>query len=426
MWKVATNTYTNIVKKNMRNIRVQRELIVNQMQKLQKEMLIFLEKPQPRQKLIDNYIETYNKFLDDNLDMIEDQDTKTEMHQRVEDLCTKLFELIDDLQKTSLAERDSIMKSGWAEYQLESLLAYVQSLMQSEVNRYRCFIRFAEDFYRAKDGKPLSDVTEDSLFAHIVDGANLPEVEDENGNFPRLDALFQSAMAVLTGETVSFAQAIKDPKGKKDVKKEAKKEAGKKKPKQPEEEVKIEENKELAALIDNEKNILKFRLAMIKEFAEKRLKEIRSSAKSLYESLLDWIRVTIKSQREAVNQLSTQLRDAIEEERKIQTELRMKSYDLIRDEKFLYFIVPPPKLLPGIEAVMDSRFTITQLWNLICDLKLISNSAGMIDLGLLIPLFSKKTVFLNMCNLNRNWENCLAEMKDYQKVGTISHMQLIK
>ena len=427
MWKKTSHSYVENVQKNMRFIREQRELIIGQINKLQKDMLVFLEKPQPRQKLIDAYIETYNKFLDDNTDMIEDGETKSEMHQRVEDLCGKILDLIEDLQKSSLGEREAIMKSGWAEYQLENLLVHAQSLMQGEVNRYRCFVRFAEDFHSAKDGKPLQEIYEEGLFAPVINSATLPEVEDESGNFPRLDAIYQSSMSILTGETVAFAP--KDVKGgKKESKKDNKKDYGKKKKEEEEKEKPAEENKELAALIENEKNILKYRLAMIKEFAEKRLKEIRASSKTLYDRLYDWIRVTIKSQKEAVNRLSVQLRDAIEEERKIQTELRMKSFDLIRDEKYLYFLIPPPKPLPGVEAVVDSRFTIAQLWQILSDLKLITNPSGLIDLGLLIPLFAKKAVstfFLTSFTLNRKSANFSDEMKDFLKIGIRIRMRLI-
>jgi len=387
-WKVTSNVYTTGIKKNMRLIRKQRELILRDVNSFQKDMLTLLEKPQPRQKLIDEYIRIYNQFLDDNLDMIEDPETKMEMHQRIEDLCTKLFELVEDLQKTSLTKRESIMKSGWAEYQLESLLTYTQSLMQSEVNRYRTFNRFAEDFYAARDGRPMVDITEETLFDPIVDINTLPSIEYEGEDCPRLEFLYQSAMGIITGEMPAVA---KDAKGKKEAKKEVKK-AVKKEAKKKEEEVVVEENKELIALMEAEKSILKYRLGMIKEWSERRVKEIRETCKSLYDRLVDWIRVTIKCQREAINQLSMRLREAVEEERKIQKEIRMKSFDLIMDEKFLYFIIPPPKLLPGIEAVLDSRFSIAQLHNLLQNFLLITQPNGLINLGLFISLLTKQTV----------------------------------
>ncbi len=363
------------------------------MNSIQKDMLVFLEKPQEKQRLVDEYIQTYNKFIDENTDMIEDAETKMEMHQRVEDLCGKLLELVEQLQKSALERREGVTKSGWAEFQLESLLVYAQSLMQAEVNRYRCFVKFAQDYYAARDGQSLQETAEDALFAQIVDGGNLPDVEDlEAGTFPRLDAIFQSAMAVLTGEAVVLN--AKDQKGKKDPKRDPKKDAAaaKKKGKTEEVAAKVEENKELAALIENEKAILKYRLTMIKEFSERRLKEIRANAKQLYERLHDWIRVTIKCQREATNQLSMQLRTAIEEERKVQEELRMKSFDLVRDGKFLYFIVPPSQPLPAVEFPLDDRFTIVQLSTLVQDLRLVTNAEGLIEIGTLIALFTKKMV----------------------------------
>lgn len=363
---------------------------------IQKEMLTFLEQPQDKQKLIDEYIMGYNKFIDDNLDMIEDLETKMEMHQRVEDLSAKFTNMLDELQKNALEKREKVMNSGWAEFQLEKLMIFVQNLMQTEVNRYRSFINFAEDYHSGKEGDALQDVVEESLFAPIADPSNLPLVEDkEAGTFPRLDNLYQSSISILTGEAVSASSGGggKEAKGKKETKKDAKKDAGKKKKDEEEKEKKPEEqNKEVSTLIENEKKILKYRLVMIKNWAEKGLKEIKENAKHLYEKLSDWIRVTMKCEREAVNQLSLQLRDAIEGERKIQEELRVKGFDLIRDGKFLYFIVPPPKLLPGIEIPREDRFTISQLLSLLKDLKLLVNASGQLDLGLVIALLTKKTV----------------------------------
>ena len=192
-------------------------------------MLVFLEQPQDKQKLINEYIETYNKFIDDNLDMIEDSETKMEMHQRVEDLSAKLTVILEDLQKSALDKRERVMNSGWTEYQLEKLMLYVQALMQIEANRYRSFVNFAEDFYAAKDGQALKEVADDVLFAPIIDPRSLPEVEDQvAGTFPRLEALYQSLISILTGEPVAISGGAKDSKGKKDQKKEVKKDAGKK------------------------------------------------------------------------------------------------------------------------------------------------------------------------------------------------------
>lgn len=396
MWTSSATNYKEQSMKYMRVIREQRELVHNEINEIQKDMLVFLEQPQDKQKLINEYIETYNKFIDDNLDMIEDSETKMEMHQRVEDLSAKLTVILEDLQKSALDKRERVMNSGWTEYQLEKLMLYVQALMQIEANRYRSFVNFAEDFYAAKDGQALKEVADDVLFAPIIDPRSLPEVEDQvAGTFPRLEALYQSLISILTGEPVAISGGAKDSKGKKDQKKEVKKDAGKKKKEDEDKDKKPDENnKELATLKENEKKILKYRVEMIKEWAERGLKEIRMSSKQLYEKLQDWVRVTIKCEREIIKQLSLQLREAIEGEKKIQEELSIKSFDLIRDGKFLYFIVPPPKPLPGIEIPQEDRFTITQLLLILKDFKLLVNSNGLLELDIVIALFTKKMVLL--------------------------------
>lgn len=43
-----------------------------------------------------NYQEQYNKFVDENLDMCEQDNTKEELHQRVENLYDNLFEIIQN------------------------------------------------------------------------------------------------------------------------------------------------------------------------------------------------------------------------------------------------------------------------------------------------------------------------------------------
>ena len=55
----------------MRLIRQQRELIIKEVNTLQNDMLAILDNHPPKQKFIDEYIELYNKFLQDNLDLIE-------------------------------------------------------------------------------------------------------------------------------------------------------------------------------------------------------------------------------------------------------------------------------------------------------------------------------------------------------------------
>ena len=52
------------------------------------------------------------------------------------------------------------------------------------------------------------------------------------------------------------------------------------------------------------------------------------------------------------------MKRAIEEEKKIQDELRIKFMDFCVDEKILNYIVPPPERLPAMEELRQNRFSI--------------------------------------------------------------------
>ena len=52
------------------------------------------------------------------------------------------------------------------------------------------------------------------------------------------------------------------------------------------------------------------------------------------------------------------LKRAIEEEKKVQNELRIKFMDFCVDEKIMNYIEPPPEKLPAMEEVRRDRFNI--------------------------------------------------------------------
>jgi hypothetical protein len=92
---------------------------------------------------------------------------------------------------------------------------------------------------------------------------------------------------------------------------------------------------------------------------------MRSKAIKVYTKLEDWILVSNKTENDAVDEMCTVIKRSIEEETKIQEELRIKFMDFCIDEKIMNFIVPPPEKLPALEEVRPDRFTILQLTTLV-------------------------------------------------------------
>lgn len=66
-----------------------------------------------------------------------------------------------------------------------------------------------------------------------------------------------------------------------------------------------------------EKSILRYRLIMLRNWALKMMKDMRSKTLKIYQKLDDWILVSKKAENDAVDELMIVIKRAIEEERKI-------------------------------------------------------------------------------------------------------------
>lgn len=81
----------------------------------------------------------------------------------------------------------------------------------------------------------------------------------------------------------------------------------------------------------------------------------------MYKKLEDWIFVAQKAEMDAIDQVSNLIKQHIESEKKIKSELRIRFMDFTVDHQVLNYITPPPPLLAAIEDRRDDRFNIDQL-----------------------------------------------------------------
>lgn len=152
--------------------------------------------------------------------------------------------------------------------------------------------------------------------------------------------------------------AAADPKkggGKKDAKKGAA---------VAEEEKVVEESiyvKEMREAIKTEKQILRYRLVQVRNWSLNQLKMMRQSALNLYKMLEDWIFVAQKAEMDAIEEMCNEIKDSIEEETKIQSELCINFMDFKVDHGVLNYITPPPPKHPAREEISTERFSIPQI-----------------------------------------------------------------
>ena len=117
---------------------------------------------------------------------------------------------------------------------------------------------------------------------------------------------------------------------------------------------------------------------------------MRSKAVVLYQKLDDWIAVSVDAENSAVDEMVEIVKEAIEDETRIEDELRLKFMDFSIDRKVKNYIDPPPEKLPELEKVLPDRFTIPQLKNMVQDLKGLANEQGLIANNSIIELFMRK------------------------------------
>ena len=121
---------------------------------------------------------------------------------------------------------------------------------------------------------------------------------------------------------------------------------------------------------------------------------MRSKAIKVYLKLDDWIQVSNKTENDAVEEMCIVTKRAIEEEKKIQDELRVKFMDFCVDEKIMNYIEPPPEKLPALEEVRQDRFSISQLNTLINELEQLAkqhgNGGSNIPNKVIVDLFVRK------------------------------------
>lgn len=229
--------------------------------------------------------------------------------------------------------------------------------MQSELDKFKVVVQIIHDYYHAIEEKLIPEAPVMTVFELAFEGDEKPNVETlaegqdaskiESYTYPRLDKYLAMALKQQIVPDVTQIQAAPE------VKKGGKTAPPKKGAKEVVEEEKIIEEsiyvKEMKQALKVEKGVLRFRLMQIRNWAYKQLKQKRQSALELYKKLEDWIFVSQKAEMDAIEEMCVVIKDAIEEEAKIQSELRIDFMDFTVDQLTLNYITPPPPLLKMLE-----------------------------------------------------------------------------
>ncbi|XP_029999221.1 sperm flagellar protein 2 [Sphaeramia orbicularis] len=140
-WDTVCESYVNTIKAVMQELRPERTCITHHLYNLREEFKHFLARPDLKQELVSQWQKEFNNVPDD---MRDDEETKAELHQRLDDLRERLWDMSDKRKEEDEQEWAAVMGDGWLEDHTALLINHHSTLTQAELDRFQdtfCLLR---------------------------------------------------------------------------------------------------------------------------------------------------------------------------------------------------------------------------------------------------------------------------------------------
>ncbi|KAM7149843.1 sperm flagellar protein 2 isoform 2-T2 [Molossus nigricans] len=154
-WELIENSYVNSIKTVLRNLREDQHVVIAFLYDIRTSFQQFLRRPDHKQDFVSQWQADFNSLPED---MWDDEEIKAEIHERVNDLRDRLWDICDARKEEAEQERLDIINSSWLQDTIGIMMNNFFSLMQAELNRFQDTKRFLQDYYRAMESKiPIDD-----------------------------------------------------------------------------------------------------------------------------------------------------------------------------------------------------------------------------------------------------------------------------
>ncbi|XP_031216103.1 sperm flagellar protein 2 isoform X2 [Mastomys coucha] len=154
-WELIENSYINHIKTVLRYLREKQHSVLSYLHETRTSFQEFLRRPDHKQDFVSQWQADFNSIPDD---LWEDEETKAELHQRVNDLRDRLWDICEARKEEAEQERLDIINESWLQDLIGITMNHFFSLMQAEVNRFQDTKRLLQDYYRAMESKiPLEE-----------------------------------------------------------------------------------------------------------------------------------------------------------------------------------------------------------------------------------------------------------------------------
>ncbi|XP_059947612.1 sperm flagellar protein 2 [Mesoplodon densirostris] len=155
-WKLIENSYINSIKIVLRHLREGQHMVIAYLYDIRTGFQQFLRHPDHKQDFVSQWQADFNSLPDDLWD---DEETKAELHQRVNDLRDRLWDICDARREEAEQELLDIINESWLQDAIGIAMNHFFSLTQAELNRFQDTKRLLQDYYRGMECKIPTDDT---------------------------------------------------------------------------------------------------------------------------------------------------------------------------------------------------------------------------------------------------------------------------
>lgn len=142
------------------------------------------------QRKIKTYQDTYNKLIEEKEGLLQIQQAKAHLLDKLDKLYDGLWETICAKKDEGVHSRQSLIASGWMEGESAAVLDAIERLMQTEINKSTEIIEFAICVAAAKQSLPFTGSNEHILIATSLENEELAaNIDITSRRFPRLEVL---------------------------------------------------------------------------------------------------------------------------------------------------------------------------------------------------------------------------------------------
>ncbi|XP_076010980.1 sperm flagellar protein 2-like [Genypterus blacodes] len=464
-WDTVCESYVSNIKIVMQKLRPERTLIIHKLYNLREEYKLYLGRPDLKQEVVSRWQTDFNSIPDD---MRHSEDTKAELHQRLDDLCECLWDICEKRKEEEEEEKSVIIGDEWLNDHTDILMNHYSTLMQVELDRFQDTLCILRSYYVAMHMPVLPEQPSDFLCVSLMDitesndpkatsdcdkvgdeeekpktklrppssegvfkpsGQRQEEPANINANQPPYDKLITDYEAALTAidtwvsavthkKRVETKEQNENPQEREKTSRSSASPPSAPPASSPEpvnenspennqkKEVREKIQKEYEAALDYEERAVKGRIELVKVHGVATLRSLQSRTEQTFSNMDKWLEAQYVAEMKSIERLTEVVRHHIESGLRMQNELVLESTDIhLNGGVQVVPSLPATPRPPPLEKSTQSMLTIVQLEFLYHQLFSVAPSGQMSSIEFSSLLWDIISVSMGRDDLPEPWIN---------------------